>query len=80
MSDFATARRRMVETQLQPRGVRDPEVLRALGRVPHAARDQLGIDHAPSGGGEITHAAAFRKGGKQMVKLVGARGFEPPTT
>jgi len=34
MSDFATARRRMVETQLLARGVSDPEVLRALGRVP----------------------------------------------
>ncbi|MHB8836437.1 MAG: protein-L-isoaspartate(D-aspartate) O-methyltransferase [Candidatus Methylomirabilia bacterium] len=34
MSDFATARRRMVEAQLIARGLRDPEVLRALGRVP----------------------------------------------
>jgi len=34
MSEFATARRRMVETQLLARGVSDPEVLRALGRVP----------------------------------------------
>jgi protein-L-isoaspartate(D-aspartate) O-methyltransferase len=34
MSDLATARRRMVEAQLIARGVRDPEVLRALGRVP----------------------------------------------
>ena len=34
MSHFATARRRMVESQLIARGVRDFEVLRALGRVP----------------------------------------------
>jgi protein-L-isoaspartate(D-aspartate) O-methyltransferase len=34
MSDFALARRRMVEEQLVPRGIVDPEVLRALGRVP----------------------------------------------
>jgi len=34
VSDYATARRRMVDTQLLSRGVRDQEVLRALGRVP----------------------------------------------
>jgi protein-L-isoaspartate(D-aspartate) O-methyltransferase len=35
MSDiYGPARRRMVETQLAARGVRDPEVLRAMGRVP----------------------------------------------
>ena len=47
MSDFATARRRMVETQLRARGVRDPEVLRALGRVPrHLFVDQAFVDRA----------------------------------
>jgi protein-L-isoaspartate(D-aspartate) O-methyltransferase len=47
MSDFATARRRMVETQLQARGVRDPEVLRALGRVPrHLFVDEAFVDRA----------------------------------
>jgi protein-L-isoaspartate(D-aspartate) O-methyltransferase len=47
MSDFATARRRMVETQLIARGVRDPEVLRALGRVPrHLFVDEAFLDRA----------------------------------
>jgi protein-L-isoaspartate(D-aspartate) O-methyltransferase len=47
MSDFATARRRMVETQLLARGVRDPEVLRALGRVPrHLFVDEALLDRA----------------------------------
>jgi protein-L-isoaspartate(D-aspartate) O-methyltransferase len=47
MSDFATARRRMVETQLQARGIRDPEVLRALGRVPrHLFVDEAFVDRA----------------------------------
>ncbi len=34
MSDFATARRRMVDSHLFARGVREPEVLRAMARVP----------------------------------------------
>jgi protein-L-isoaspartate(D-aspartate) O-methyltransferase len=34
MTDFHLARRRMVEDQLVARGVRDPEVLRAMGRIP----------------------------------------------
>jgi len=52
MSDFSPARRRMVEAQLIPRGVRDPEVLRALGRVPRhlfvdeALRDRAYGDNA----------------------------------
>jgi protein-L-isoaspartate(D-aspartate) O-methyltransferase len=47
MSDYATARRRMIDTQLLPRGVRDPEVLRALGRVPrHLFVDEALRDRA----------------------------------
>ncbi len=47
MSDFATARRRMVDAQLIARGVRDPEVLRALGRVPrHLFVDEALRDRA----------------------------------
>src|SRR5512137_2818392 len=45
MSDFATARRRMVDAQVIARGVRDPEVLRALGRVPR----HLFVDEALRG-------------------------------
>jgi len=59
MSEFATARRRMVETQLIPRGIRDPEVLRALARVPRhlfvdeALRDRAYSDSAlPIGHGQ----------------------------
>jgi protein-L-isoaspartate(D-aspartate) O-methyltransferase len=47
MSDFATARRRMIAAQLIARGVRDPEVLRALGRVPrHLFVDEALRDRA----------------------------------
>ena len=47
MSDFATARRRMVAAQLVARGVRDPEVLRAMGRVPrHLFVDEALRDRA----------------------------------
>jgi protein-L-isoaspartate(D-aspartate) O-methyltransferase len=47
MSEFATARRRMVETQLVARGIRDPEVLRAMGRVPrHLFVDEALLDRA----------------------------------
>jgi len=45
MSDFATARRRMVVDQLIARGVRDPEVLRAMGRIPR----HLFVDEALRG-------------------------------
>lgn len=34
MADFATLRRRMVESQIRSRGVRDPKVLEAMARVP----------------------------------------------
>ncbi|MBI2339052.1 MAG: protein-L-isoaspartate(D-aspartate) O-methyltransferase [Deltaproteobacteria bacterium] len=33
-SEFAVARRRMVEEQLMARGVRDPKVLEVMGRIP----------------------------------------------
>ena len=47
MSDFTTARRRMIERQIIPRGVRDPDVLRALGRVPrHLFVDEALRDRA----------------------------------
>jgi protein-L-isoaspartate(D-aspartate) O-methyltransferase len=47
MGDFATARRRMVETQIRARGVSDPEVLRALGKVPrHLFVDEAFLDRA----------------------------------
>src|SRR5512136_2816003 len=59
MIDFATALRRMIETQIAPRGIRDPEVLRALGRVPRhlfvdeALRDRAYSDSAlPIGHGQ----------------------------
>ena len=35
--DFATRRREMVEQQLVARGVRDPLVLAAMGKVPREA-------------------------------------------
>ena len=34
MTDFAAARRRMVDTQLVARGIRHPAVLRAMATVP----------------------------------------------
>ena len=34
MGDFETRRKSMVDTQLVPRGIRDPKVLEAMGRVP----------------------------------------------
>ncbi len=37
MKDSQTLRRRMVETQLIPRGIRDPAVLRAMEEVPREA-------------------------------------------
>ncbi len=37
MSDFAQARRRMVEAQLAGRGISDPHVLAAMGAVPREA-------------------------------------------
>jgi len=47
VSEFATARRRMVDVHLVARGVRDPEVLRAFGRVPrHLFVDEALRDRA----------------------------------
>jgi protein-L-isoaspartate(D-aspartate) O-methyltransferase len=37
MTDFETRRDRMVADQLKARGIRDPEVLRAMGEVPREA-------------------------------------------
>ena len=36
-ASYAAARARMVETQLRPRGIRDPRVLAAMGSVPREA-------------------------------------------
>ena len=47
MTDLTLARRRMVETQLVARGIRDPEVLRAMGRIPrHLFVEEALRDHA----------------------------------
>ena len=49
--DFDTARREMVTRQLEPRGIDDPRVLAAMGRVPRhrfvpdASADQAYADH-----------------------------------
>jgi protein-L-isoaspartate(D-aspartate) O-methyltransferase len=45
MTDFAAARRSMVEHQLRPRGIRDERVLAAMGRVPREAFVPESIAH-----------------------------------
>ncbi len=78
MSDFATARRRMVETQLVARGVCDPEVLRALGRVPRhlfvdqALRDRAYSDSAlPIGHGQTISQPLMVAAMTQALQLEG---------
>ena len=45
MADFDAARRRMVEEQIARRGVRDPRVLAAAGRVPRHLFVPPGLEH-----------------------------------
>jgi protein-L-isoaspartate(D-aspartate) O-methyltransferase len=78
MSDFALARRRMVEGQLLARGIRDPEVLRALGRVPRhlfvdtALRDRAYGDTAlPIGHGQTISQPLMVATMSQALQLTG---------
>ena len=92
MSDFATARRRMVESQLIARGVRDPEVLRALGRVPRhlfvdeALRDRAYGDSALPIGYDQTISQPFMvatmtqalrlEGGEKVLEIGTGSGYQ----
>lgn len=92
MSDFATARRRMVDAQLIARGVRDPEVLRALGRVPRhlfveeALRDRAYGDGALPIGHDQTISQPFMvatmtealqlQGGEKVLEIGTGSGYQ----
>ena len=92
MSHFATARRRMVESQLIARGVRDPEVLRALGRVPRhlfvdeALRDRAYGDNALPIGFDQTISQPFMvatmtqalqlEGGEKVLEIGTGSGYQ----
>lgn len=92
MSDFATARRRMVTSQLLARGVRDAEVLRALGRVPRhlfvddALRERAYGDSAlPIGHGQTISQpfmvaamtqALLLQGGERVLEIGTGSGYQ----
>ncbi|HWR98413.1 MAG TPA: protein-L-isoaspartate(D-aspartate) O-methyltransferase [Candidatus Methanoperedens sp.] len=93
MSDaYAIARRRMVESQLAAGGVRDPEVLRAMGRVPRhlfvdgALRDRAYGDHAlPIGHGQtisqpfmvaVMTQALALSGGETVLEIGTGSGYQ----
>jgi len=92
MSEFATARRRMVAAQLIARGVRDPEVLRALGRVPRhlfveaALRDRAYGDGALPIGHDQTISQPFMvatmtqtlqlQGGEKVLEIGTGSGYQ----
>jgi len=86
VSDQHLARRRMLQTQIAARGIRDPEVLRAIGRVPRhlfvegALRDRAYGDHPlPIGHGQTISqpyivalmTEALRLGGEEKVLEIG---------
>jgi protein-L-isoaspartate(D-aspartate) O-methyltransferase len=92
MSEYALARRRMVESQLLAGGVRDPEVLRAMGRVPRhlfvdeALRDRAYGDHAlPIGYGQTISQplmvatmteALALAGGEKVLEIGTGSGYQ----
>ncbi len=92
MSQYALARNRMVETQLRARGVRDPEVLRALGRVPRhlfvdaALRDRAyGESALPIGHGQtisqplmaaLMTEALGLVGGEKVLEIGTGSGYQ----
>ena len=92
MSDFATARRRMVESQIVARGVSDAEVLRAMGRVPRhlfvedALRDRAYGDSAlPIGHGQtisqpymvaLMTQALRLEGGETVLEIGTGSGYQ----
>lgn len=92
MSHFVTARRRMIQTQLVARGVRDPEVLRAIDRVPRhlfvdeALRESAYGDNAlPIGHGQTisqpfmvgTMTQALRlEGGEKVLEIGTGSGYQ----
>jgi len=89
---YALARRRMVETQLLAGGVRDPEVLRAMGRVPRhlfvdaALGDRAYGDHAlPIGHGQTISQpymvgamtqALALAGGEKVLEIGTGSGYQ----
>ena len=92
MTDFATARRRMIESQLIARGVRDLEVVRALGKVPRhlfvdeALRDRAyGDNSLPIGHDQTisqpsmvaTMTQALRlEGGEKVLEIGTGSGYQ----
>jgi protein-L-isoaspartate(D-aspartate) O-methyltransferase len=92
MSDFATARRRMVDAHLIARGVTDPEVLRAMGRVPRhlfvdeALRDRAYSDAALPIGHDQTISqplmvatmsqALLLEGGEKVLEIGSGSGYQ----
>jgi protein-L-isoaspartate(D-aspartate) O-methyltransferase len=92
MSDFATARRRMVDVHLIARGVTDPEVLRAMGRVPRhlfvdeALRDRAYSDAALPIGHDQTISqplmvatmsqALLLEGGEKVLEIGSGSGYQ----
>jgi len=92
MSDFATARRRMVENQVLARGIRDPDVVRALGRVPRhrfvegALRDRAyGEGSLPIGHGQTISQpfmvarmteACLLAGGEKVLEIGTGSGYQ----
>jgi protein-L-isoaspartate(D-aspartate) O-methyltransferase len=91
MSEYATARRRMVELLLE-RGIRDPEVVRALGRVPRhlfveeALRDRAYADCSlPIGHGQTISQpfmvarmteACLLAGGEKVLEIGTGSGYQ----
>ena len=92
MNDFATARRRMIEAHLVARGVTDPEVLRAMGRVPRhlfvdaALRDRSYSDAALPIGHDQTISqplmvatmtqALQLRGGEKVLEIGTGSGYQ----
>jgi protein-L-isoaspartate(D-aspartate) O-methyltransferase len=92
MSDFSTARRRMVEAHLTARGIADPEVLRAMGRVPRhlfvdeALRDRAYSDAALPIGHDQTISqplmvatmsqALQLEGGEKVLEIGSGSGYQ----
>jgi protein-L-isoaspartate(D-aspartate) O-methyltransferase len=92
MSEFSTARRRMVESQIAARGVTDAEVLRAMGRVPRqrfvddALRDRAYGDNAlPIGHGQtisqpymvaLMTEALRLSGGEKVLEIGTGSGYQ----
>jgi len=77
---FATKRRRMVEKQLQARGIRDPQVLKAMGQVPREAfvPPDLAVDAYADGALPIGHEQTISQPYivALMIEALGLKGEE----